>query len=72
VATNVQGISDLVKKGRNGYLFSPGDDRALGKHLISIIGDAEGRSRMGKESLKIVQKYDWANIAEQYLRIYER
>jgi len=35
-----------------------------------VINDGAKRVQMGRESTQIVQKYDWANIAEQYLRIY--
>jgi colanic acid/amylovoran biosynthesis glycosyltransferase len=71
VATQVQGMEALVRKNVNGYLFSPADHRSLGKHLAAIIDDDAVRPRMGRESTVIVQKYDWANITEQYLRIYE-
>jgi len=71
VATQVQGIEALVRQNVNGYLFSPADHRSLGKHLAAIIDDDAVRPRMGRESAVIVRKYDWANITEQYLHIYE-
>ena len=70
VASRVQGIEDLVGRGVNGYLFPPTDHRSLGQHLAAVIDDGASRLQMGRESARIVQKYDWANIAEQYLRIY--
>ena len=70
VATRVQGMEDLVTEGVNGYLFPPADHLSLGQCLVAVINDDSGRVRMGKESARIVRKYDWANIAEQYLHIY--
>lgn len=71
VASKVQGIQELVKDGVNGYLFTPADHHRLAQHLTAVINDDANRLRMGVESTKMVKKYDWANIAEQYLHIYE-
>ena len=71
IATGVQGIEELVKQGVNGYLFPPADPNSLAQYLAAVINDNAIRLKMGKESTRIVRKYDWANIAEQYLHIYE-
>jgi glycosyltransferase involved in cell wall biosynthesis len=71
IASGVQGIEDLVKEGINGHLFPPGDYRSLSRHLATVIDNDAARPEMGKESAQIVQKYDWASIAEQYLNIYK-
>ena len=70
VATRVQGMETLVEEGTNGHLFPPADHLSLGQCLAVMINDDSGRVRMGGESRRIVQKYDWANIAEQYLHVY--
>jgi glycosyltransferase involved in cell wall biosynthesis len=70
IATRVQGMEDLVREGVNGYLFPPADHRSLGQYLAAVINNDAVRLQMGRESAKIAQKYDWTNIAEQYLRIY--
>lgn len=71
IATRVQGMEALVEEGVNGYLLPPADCSSLSQCLAAVINDDAGRVQMGRESTKIVQKYDWANIAEQYLRIYK-
>ncbi len=71
VATKVQGMEALVEQNVNGYLFPPDDHRSLAQRLAAIINDDTIRPQMGRESTRIAQKYDWANIAEQYLHIYE-
>ncbi|MFC1713373.1 glycosyltransferase family 4 protein [Candidatus Poribacteria bacterium] len=70
VATRVQGMETLVEEGVNGHLFPPADHRSLGQCLAAVIDDGDERVQMGRESRRIVQKYDWANIAEQYLHVY--
>ncbi len=69
VASSVQGIEDLV--AANGYLFKPGDWYSLATKLVSLINDGQKRIKMGRESIRRVQKYDWENIANAYLNIYE-
>ena len=72
VASRVQGIEDLVRTGVNGALFPPNDVNGLARSLVGLINDGEGRIRMGRSSIDFVQKYDWRNIANSYLAIYER
>ena len=72
VASSVQGIEDLVRTGVNGALFPPNDVNELARSLIGLINDGEIRVRMGKSSVDFVQKYDWQNIANSYLTVYER
>lgn len=72
VATNVQGIDELVKIGKNGFLFNPSDYQALGHNLAKIINDDPLRQKMGQESTEIIKKYGWSNITEDYLKIYEK
>jgi glycosyltransferase involved in cell wall biosynthesis len=71
VATRVQGMEDLVEEGVNGYLFAPDDHLSLSRYLAAVMNDDVARLRMGRESTRIIQKYDWSNITQQYLRIYE-
>ena len=71
-ASRVQGIEDLVEVGVNGTLFPPGDVGELAQGLISLINDGNSRIKMGKASIARVQKYDWKNIAQSYLKIYQR
>ena len=72
VASMVQGIEDLVRTGVNGALFPPNDVASLARSLVSLINDGESRVRMGKSSVDYAQKYDWKNIANSYLAVYER
>jgi glycosyltransferase involved in cell wall biosynthesis len=72
ISSKVQGIEEVVKQGINGYLFSPTDYSTLSQYLAKLINNDDIRLKMGTESTKIIKDYDWANITEQYIRIYER
>ena len=54
--TNTGGTFELVKIGKNGYLFEPGDTTSLIDHLIKIIIDPQLRDSMGKEGKKIIDR----------------
>jgi glycosyltransferase involved in cell wall biosynthesis len=71
VGTKVQGIEDLIEHGQNGYLFEPGDTDILAKYLSHIIDMKDLRASMGKQSLHMVQSYDWSHIAQRYLDLYQ-
>lgn len=47
IATQVGGVSELVDHGVNGYVIRPGDPEPLADALIELIGDPEGRQRLG-------------------------
>jgi len=72
IASQVQGITDLVKTGINGELFEPSDVKQLVKHLVKLIEDGEKRVKMGKKSTELAQGYDWKNIAQSYSELYEQ
>jgi len=71
VATKVQGMDELAKVGINGFLFTPSNHQDLSRRLSELISNSSIRQQMGKESLKIVQKYDWSSITEEYLNLYK-
>jgi glycosyltransferase involved in cell wall biosynthesis len=71
VSTKVQGIDELVKAGKNGFLFKPSDYQALGRHLAKLINNDHLRHQMGQENREIIQKYGWASITEDYIQLYK-
>jgi glycosyltransferase involved in cell wall biosynthesis len=48
VATHVGGLPDLIEDGRTGRLVPPGDPESLASAILDVLGDAEGRRRMGR------------------------
>ena len=71
IASRVQGIAELVEEDANGAVFDPGNVDELAECLLKLINAGEKRIEMGKASIKKVQPYDWKNIAEAYLKLYE-
>ena len=69
VATDVQGMDELVADGVNGRRFPPGDAERLAEHLLELLGDAERRRAFGRASRARVEPYAWSNVAEAYLKL---
>ena len=47
VSSKVGGVSYLINHGYNGFLFKPGDVKALAKHLLTLARDPDLRRTMG-------------------------
>ena len=72
IATRVGGLPEVVFDNINGILVEPGSVDALRHALDRIISEDDLRSKMSKNSRKLIEnKFSWANIATQYLKIYD-
>ena len=71
IASRVQGVEELVAEDENGALFEPGDVDGLADCLVKLINEGEARVKMGKVSREKVKPYDWKNIADAYLSLYD-
>jgi len=52
-------VADLVKNGRNGLLFEPGDQEQLARHLQYLVSHPEVREQMGTESARRIALWDF-------------
>jgi len=53
VATNVGGISEVVKDGTNGFLVPSGDYKLMAAKMIMLLNDRTLRHQMGNEGFSI-------------------
>jgi glycosyltransferase involved in cell wall biosynthesis len=56
---NVGTSQDLIKEGINGFILEVGDVKVLSEKMEKILKDNSLRKSMGKESLKIVSKWNF-------------
>lgn len=69
VATQIAGISELVKSGENGYLVSPGDSDALSGAISKLVVDADHRNQLGQAGrIQVEQEF---NITQSLSRLTE-
>lgn len=70
IASNVGGIPYLVNDGKNGFLVRPGEVNELSDKLITLLKDKKLQEKMGRESLKLSEDFDWNKVSEKTFEVY--
>ncbi len=71
VATNVGGIPEIVKNGKNGVLVPPRSPEALAKAIVGMLSDKKKLERLGRRSRETAKKYDWEPVVDRIKKIYQ-
>jgi len=71
VASDVGGLSFVVRDGETGYLVPDRDPRALADCLNRLLRDRDLRARLGKRGAEVARDYAWTQIAEQMEGVYQ-
>ena len=71
VASRVGGIPGFTHDGEDVLLFPNDDERALLACLERLAADQELRHRLIAAGSEQVGQYDWPQIAEQWLEVYQ-
>ena len=72
VTTAVGGLPALIDTDVNGYLFTPGDDAALGRALSALATDDALRTAMGERLFqKVSAQFSIQHMVDTQLHIYE-
>lgn len=70
VASDVGGLSFIVRDGETGYLVPEGNARAMADCLKRILRDPDLRARLGKRGVEVAREYAWTRIADQIEAMY--
>ncbi len=71
VAADAMALPHLVRPGRNGWLYQPGDVLELSTRLSALLTDPALRHRMGAASLDIVAEHSIGATLDTFEGIYE-
>lgn len=72
VATAIRGCREIVGEGVTGFLFKPGDRKALGAALRKLLAEPELRLEMGLAGRRRMLRYfDEAEVGRKVMAIYE-
>jgi glycosyltransferase involved in cell wall biosynthesis len=72
IASDTGGNSFLVQNGVSGFLFPPGDRRALKAHLQRLLDDPAKRKAISEAAKKRIDQYfSWNVVGEEYRRLFE-
>jgi 1,2-diacylglycerol 3-alpha-glucosyltransferase len=58
VAADACALAELVSRGRNGFLVSPGRGGEMAAYLDLLVSDPGRRARMAAESLRIIGSHE--------------
>ncbi len=73
IATPVGGNPELVTEGEHGLFVPVDDDRALGRAIEQVAGDAELRARLGEAGRKRVEEeFSFEGMTQKYEDLYQR
>jgi phosphatidylinositol alpha-mannosyltransferase len=71
VASNIEGYRQLITDGKEGALCSSRDPVDLANKIVARARDPQQRARMSSFGRQTALSYDWSNIVEKILPIYE-
>jgi glycosyltransferase involved in cell wall biosynthesis len=72
VATRSGGASELVLDGETGFLVPVGDVEAMARGLVTLLSDAEARSRMGKRAeLRACSEFSETRYVKSFERLFD-
>jgi D-inositol-3-phosphate glycosyltransferase len=70
VASDVGGLSFVVRNGETGFLVPEGDEQALAQCILNLLRDRELRNRLGARAVEVAQNYSWRLIADKIADLY--
>jgi D-inositol-3-phosphate glycosyltransferase len=72
VVSDIEGMTEVVVDGVNGYVFSSGDAEALADKLIEVMSDPEEARRFGERALSYVREHhDWDEVGRATAACYQ-
>ncbi len=70
VASDVGGLSFVVRDGETGYLVPEGNPYALADCVGYLLHHPELRSYLGKRGIEVARQYAWPRIADEIEKLY--
>ena len=73
IASNIDGVNELIQDDETGLLFDPGDVECLAIQMERLINDHEMRARLGEAGRNyIIQNgLTWEKTAQNYIGVYK-
>ena len=71
LASNVGGIPEFIRNGKNGWLFNGSSPELLAKKLNSLVESRSLREKLGRQAALSAQEFSLARMIEKYRQIYQ-
>lgn len=72
IATNTDGLSDLIKNNSNGLLVNYNDIDDLSNKIILLLDNENIRRNFSEKGIEMSKLYQWDRIANDTLKLYEK
>lgn len=70
IATDVDGVQELIEDGRNGWLVPAANSSALAQTLVTALTSPEVRRKFSERSqLLVAERFTWNSVVSQYDRL---
>jgi D-inositol-3-phosphate glycosyltransferase len=71
IASDVGGLSTLIRNGRTGFLVPDGNPTALAATLLALLDNPRLRAELGEHGVATAEAYGWPAVAERIEALYE-
>ncbi len=71
VASDVGGLSYLIRDGETGFLIPEGDEKLFAEKISLLLRNPKLRNAMGQKGIEEAQEYSWWNIGERMVELYQ-
>jgi phosphatidylinositol alpha-mannosyltransferase len=71
VASRIEGFSDVLHDGQEGFLVPPRNSDALAGALKRLLSDTDLRAKMKRQAVKRARDYDWKKVSKEIAGYYE-
>lgn len=73
VASNLEGIRDAIKDGKNGRLVTSEKTDEFVTEILHLLSDKELREALGKKARTYsLREYSWVSVAKAYTAVYDK
>jgi glycosyltransferase involved in cell wall biosynthesis len=71
LVSDIPGIREIIKEGRNGYLFPAGDIKKLKEKILYLKNNPKDIERISKNNLRDIWRFTSKKQITKYIKIYE-
>jgi glycosyltransferase involved in cell wall biosynthesis len=71
IATNVDGVKDIIKPNQNGILVEYGNKSQLAKSIIDTLQNSEKTKQLIENGKRTLQQYQWSRIYGETVDVYK-
>ena len=71
IATDVDGIREVIETNENGILINYGNSYMLAKKIVDLINNDELQKKLTQNAYRSLNRYNWVNIYKQHINLYE-